>query len=182
MVDKVTSQDYADGINILIQNTKNTFKSAIVSRKNISKKITADRIIQLEEALKIAKELQIIERSTKMSNQQSVILTENENLQSKDPIYLAGTKAIQAEINALKNRTNSESFITGLRQLQQKVTSLDSIQVNAKDVRASQVDQKALPPEIRHSPKRKLIVLLGLLFGLIIAFFYLILSFIIRKE
>ena len=159
MVDKVTSQDYADGINILIQNTKNTFKSAIVS-KNISKKITADRIIQLEEALKIAKELQNIERSTKMSNQQSVILTENENLQSKDPIYLAGTKAIQAEINALKNRTNSESFITGLRQLQQKVTSLDSIQVNAKDVRASQVDQKALPPEIRHSPKRKLIVLL----------------------
>ena len=182
MVDKVTSQDYADGINILIQNTKNTFKSAIVSKKNISKKITADRIIQLEEALKIAKELQITERSNKISNQQSVILTENENLQSKDPIYLAGTKALQAEINALKSRTNSESFITGLRQLQQKVTSLDSIQVNAKDVRASQVDQKALPPEIRHSPKRKLIVLLGILFGLIIAFFYLLLSFIIKKE
>ena len=182
MVDKVTSQDYADSINILIKNAKNTFKYTIISKKNISKKITADRIIQLEEALRIAKELRIVERSNKVSNQQSVILSDDENLQSKDPIYLAGTKAIQAEIDALRSRTNGESFITGLRQLQQKVTSLDSIQVNAKDVRASQVDQKAIPPEVRYSPKRKLIVLLGVLFGLIISFFYLLISFIIKKE
>ena len=182
MVDKVTSQDYADGINILIQNTKNTFKSAIISKKNIAKQITADRIIQLEEALRIAEELRIIDRSNKISNQQSVILTENENIQSKDPLYLAGTKALQAEISALKSRTDDESFIVGLRQLQQKVKSLDSIKVDVKDVRAAQIDQKALPPEVRHSPKRKLIVFVGTFFGFVLAFFYLLFSFIFRKE
>lgn len=182
MVDKETSQDYADGINILIQNTKNTFKSTITSKKNISKQITADRIIQLEEALRIAKELQIIDRSNKGSNQQSVFLTENENIQSKDPLYLAGTKAIQAEISALKTRKDEESFIVGLRQLQQKVKSLDSITVDVNNVRAAQIDQKALPPEVRHSPKRKLIVFVGTFFGFVLAFFYLLFSFIFRKE
>ena len=70
----------------------------------------------------------------------------------------------------------------GLRQLQQKVKSLDSITVDVNNVRAAQIDQKALPPEVRHSPKRKLIVFVGTFFGFVLAFFYLLFSFIFRKE
>ena len=70
----------------------------------------------------------------------------------------------------------------GLRQLQQKVKSLDSIKVDVKDVRATQIDQKALPPEIRHSPKRKLIVFVGTFFGFILAFFYLLFSFLLNAS
>ena len=182
MVSKITARDFVDGINILIKNTKKTFESEITSKKNLALKITQDRIIQLEEALDIAIKLNIIDRDIGSSNQQSVVISEDESVHLRSPIYLYGVNALKAEISALKNRKNKDSFINGLRQLEQKVKSLESIRVNVSDVKATQIDQKAIPPEVRHSPKRKLIVLLGALFGFVIAFFYILLSFIIRRN
>ncbi len=182
MVSKITARDFVDGINILIKNTKKTFESEITSKKNLALKITQDRIIQLEEALDIAMKLNIIDRDVGSSNQQSVVISEDESVHLRSPIYLYGVNALKAEISALKNRKNKDSFINGLRQLEQKVKSLESIRVNVSDVKATQIDQKAIPPEVRHSPKRKLIVLLGTLFGFVIAFFYILFSFIIRRN
>ena len=182
MVSDLTTKDFVDGINILIRNTIKTFESEIISKKNLAIKITQDRIVQLEEALKIASDLGITEIQTSSTNQQSVILSEVESIHSKNPIYLYGTKALNAEILALKNRKKMDSFITGLRQLELKVKSLESITVNVADVRSAQVDQKAIPPEIRHSPKRKLIVILGTILGGFVAFVYILFSFIISRK
>ena len=182
MVSDITTKDFVDGINILIRNTKKTFESEIVSKKNLAIKITQDRIVQLEEALEIAKDLGITEIQSNPTNQQSVILSEDESIHSKNPIYFYGTKALNAEIAALKNRKNMDSFISGLRQLELKVKSLESITVNVADVRSAQVDQKALPPEMRHSPKRKLIVILGAILGGFIAFVYILFSFIFTRD
>ncbi len=182
MVSDITSKDFVDGINILIKNTKKTFESEIISKKNLERKITKDRIVQLEEALIIAKELGIHDREPGISNQQSVILSEDESMHSKNPIYLYGTKALSAEIRALQNRKNTDSFISGLRQLEQKVKSLETITVNVNDVKSSQLDQAASTPQIRHAPKRKLIVFLGTFMGGFAAFIYLILSFIFVRQ
>ena len=182
MVSDITTKDFVDGINILIRNTKKTFESEIISKKNLAIKITQDRIVQLEEALEIASSLGITEIQSNPTNQQSVILSEDESIHSKNPIYFYGTKALSAEIAALKNRKNMNSFISGLRQLELKVQSLESISVNVADVRSAQVDQKALPPEMRHSPKRKLIVILGAILGGFIAFVYILFSFMITRD
>ena len=182
MVNEITSQDYVDGINILISNTRNTISSEISGKKNLSEQVTQDRIVQLEEALQIALDLGITDRSTNLSNQQNVVLGDDESIQTKNPIYLYGSEALLAEINALKKRTNKDSFIRGLRQLEQKAKSLDSIKVQVKDVNTAQLDQKAITPENRYAPKRKLIVLLGLIFGSFIAFLYIIFSFFITRK
>ncbi len=182
MVSDLTTKDFVDGINILIRNTIKTFESEIISKKELAIKITQDRIVQLEEALKIASDLGITEIQTSSTNQQSVILSEVESMHSKNPIYLYGTKALKAEILALKNRKKMDSFITGLRQLELKVKSLESITVNVADVRSAQVDQKAIPPEIRYSPKRKLIVILGTILGGFVAFVYILFSFIVSRK
>ena len=182
MVNEITSQDYVDGVNILISNTRNTISSEISGKKNLSEQVTEDRIVQLEEALQIALDLGITDRSKNLSNQQNVILGDDDNIQSKNPIYLYGSEALLAEINALKKRTNKDSFIRGLRQLEQKVKSLDSIKVHVKDVNTTQLDQRAIVPQNRYAPKRKLIVLLGLIFGSFLAFLYIIFSFFITRK
>ena len=182
MASNLTSQNYVDGINVLIRNTKKTLESEVTSKKNIARQIKEDKIIQLEEALQIARDLNIIERERDVSAQQNVILADDESIQSKNPTYLYGTKALEAEIKALKRRTDDESFIIGLRQLQQKIKSLDSIQVNFNDVRSAQVDQRAVDPKIRHAPKRKLIVFLGTFLATFFAFAYFLLTYIFRRN
>ena len=182
MVNDITSQDFVDGVNISIANTRNTIFSEITSKKNLSQQVTEDRIIQLQEALQIAESLGITNRENNLSNQQNVILSEDESIQSKNPIYLYGSDALSAEISALKKRTNKDSFIVGLRQLEQKAQSLDSIKVNVKNVKTAQIDQKAISPESRHAPKRKLIVFLGLLFGGFISFIYILLTFFFNRK
>ena len=182
MVNDITSQDFVDGVNILISNTRNLVSSEITSKKNLSQQVTQDRIIQLQEALEIAKSLGIVSREKSLSNQQNVILSEDESIQSKNPIYLYGSDALSAEIAALKKRTNKDSFIIGLRQLEQEAKSLNSIKINVKSVKTAQVDQKAVSPESRHAPKRKLIVFLGLLLGTFIAFIYILFTFIVSRR
>ena len=138
--------------------------------------------MQLEEALIIARELGINDRESGISNQQNVILSKDESMHSKNPIYLYGTRALSAEIKALQNRKNTDSFISGLRQLEQKVKSLETITVKVSEVRSAQLDQEATVPQTRHAPKRKLIVLLGTFMGGFIAFIYLIFSFIFTRQ
>ncbi len=182
MVDKLTTQDYVDGINILISSSRKAILSEISSKKNLSDQVTQDRIVQLEEALQIAKELGINDRESNLSNQQNVILGDDENLHSKSPMYLYGTQALSAEIKALKKRTNSDSFITGLRQLEQRAKSLNSIRVDIADIQTVQIDQKAIAPKNRYAPKRKLIVFLGALLGSFLAFLYILLTFFVTRK
>ena len=182
MVNIITSQDFVDGVNVLLSNTKNTLLSEINSKKNLAEQIKQDRIVLLEEAFSIANDLNIIDREKSLSNQQNVILSKDENISSKTPLYLLGTKAIRSEINTLKNRNNSESFIPGFRQLQEKAKALDSIKVDAVSVRSAQIDQKAIVPINRHEPKRKLIVLLGLIAGFFISFLYVLSMFVVSRK
>ncbi len=182
MSNKLTSKELADSINELIQNTKNQLVGQALSKRNLAKKTMEDRIIQLEEALKIANQLNITERSSASSNQQSVILSDGENLVAEDPLYLIGSKALMVEIDAIKNRKSAESFIPGLRRIEQRIQSLDSIIVDGNLIKSAEIDQKAIAPSNRFAPKRKLIVLLGTSFGVFLAFIYLLISaFISRK-
>ena len=182
MVDKITTQDYVDGINVMIANSRNAILSAISSKKNLSAQVTQDRIVQLEEALRIAQRLGISDRENNRSNQQNVILSGDESMHSKTPLYLYGSEALSAEVNALKERTNSDSFIMGLRQLEQKAKTLDSIKIKVTDIKTVQIDQKAISPKTRHAPKRKLIVFLGILFGSFIAFIYILYTFFVTRK
>jgi chain length determinant protein (polysaccharide antigen chain regulator) len=182
MVNMKTSKNFTDGINQLINNTRNSLKAEINGRRLLAKRITDDRIKRLEEAYTIAQKLGIENRVIDMANSQNVILSDDKNLLSETPLYLYGTKSLRAEIDVLANRRSYDAFIPGLRSLEQKAEGLKNISVNPFDVRAAEIDQPAYPPSIRFTPKRKIIVLMGTILGIFVAFLYLLYLMVIRRQ
>ena len=168
---KKTSNELVNGANKLISNKRDSIQGEVDAKIKLARRITQDKIVQLEEALKIAERLNIVEMQINATNQQSVIMTDD-NLLNNNPLYLYGSKALKVEIETLSERISEDSFVPGLRSLQQQVDALDLIKVNPNAVKAAQVDQKALPTSVRHSPKRKLIVFLGLIFGIFLSLVY----------
>ena len=94
---------------------------------------------------------------------------------STTPLYYRGNKALNAEITTLKNRKSDDPFIVGLRDLQEKLTLLTSIEIEVEGMHSVTVDQAAYPPKNRIKPNRRLIVSLstvvGLFFGICLVFF-----------
>jgi len=75
------------------------------------------------------------------------------------------------EINRLKTRENDDPYIPQLRDLLNKIHSLESIEtniLNSTGISAVTVDTYARVPEQSIWPKRKMIVVLGIISGLLI--------------
>ena len=177
-----TSKELVDGANQLIMNKRHSILGETNAKLSLARSITQDRVIQLQEALKIAKELDITEMEINSTSHQSVIMSDD-NVVNNIPLYLYGTKALNVEIQTLLDRKSEESFVPGLRQLQQRAAALDDIKVKYHTVRAAQIDQEAIPTNKRFAPKRKLIVFLGGVLGVFIALLYLLtLSTITRRK
>ena len=166
-----TSRELINGANKLLSNKRDSVQSQVDSKISLARRITQDRIVQLEEALIIAEKLNIVEMKINTTNQQSVIMSDD-NVHNNSPLYLYGSKALKVEIETLSQRKSEESFVPGLRVLQQQVAALNIVKVDPTAVIAAQIDQKALPTSDRYSPKRKLIVFLGAIFGTFIALLY----------
>lgn len=179
-----TSLELVNGVNKLIQQKRDTVVSEISSKILLANQITQDRITQLEEALIIAKKLSIEEISFTGASQQNVVISDTNLFNNNQPLYLFGTRALKVEINTLKKRSSEEPFISGLRQLQVKASSLSSIVIDPTEVRAAQIDQQAIPTDKRFAPKRKLIVFLGAVFGVFLSLIYIFYKsiFLIRRS
>jgi chain length determinant protein (polysaccharide antigen chain regulator) len=79
------------------------------------------------------------------------------------------------EITILKNRKSDDPFIVGLRDLQEKLALLRTLEFDKEKLRAVHIDQAAYPPKSAIKPNRRLIVSLvtvvGLFSGIFLAFF-----------
>ena len=185
-VEKGTAEELAVSINRSLENSRSLLLASIESKRNLAKKNTLDRITNLEEALLIAQELGITARADSVNALQTVTISDENNSADQNnmtPLYLMGSDAISAEINSLKNRKSVDPFITGLRLLQERAESLRLTKINPSDIQSAQIDQLAIIPENRFKPKRKLIVILGTVFGFIIFLTYIFInSFVIRVE
>jgi len=168
-------------IKLLVGNLKATINSQVASLKiRISSKRTVykqrreDQLESLKEDYQIAKSLNITEHlfvprventskyatSTVLNGISNRLSNEN-NLSS----YMKGTKVLQAEISALKNRKSDDFKITGLRDLQEKLTRLESIKINDDNLQSVIVDKKASIDVMPIRPNRKLIAIYSLILG-----------------
>ena len=169
-VQRKTANELVNGVNRLLANKNDSIEGAVSAKISLARANTQDRIVQLKEALGIAEKLDIVEMQI-ANNQQSVIMSDD-NLLNSNPLYLYGTKALRVEIQTLLDRKSEESFVPGLRVLQQEVQALNKIKLLPGSVKVAQIDQKAMPSDVRHSPKRKLIVFLGTVFGIFLSLVY----------
>jgi chain length determinant protein (polysaccharide antigen chain regulator) len=183
MVLKDTAGELTRAVNTTIMKRINSYEANIEAKKNLAKIIKLDNIARLKEALNIAKQLNIDEIKIVADNTTIVNMEDENTVDSNNKLYLYGVNAIEAEIRSLQSRLSEDPFTSGLRALEQKIETLKQIKINENDVKPATVDQSAIAPSVRSEPKRKLIVILGTAFGILLAFLYLVIKlFIFRKN
>ena len=180
MVERETSRRIVDGVNTSIENYRKKLQSAIDSHKVQAKQIRSDNITRLEEALLIAEALDIIKPSNAHLTNQTIIMdagaTSGPTQITEMPLYLFGVDALKTQIEILQTRITDDPFIPNLRSLEAELNTTSLVKVNYTDVRVAEIDQKALAPKRKYSPRRSLMIILGLFFGIVISFFYLLVA------
>ena len=169
MANKETINQLVNNLQASINSKIKNLKINISSKRSIYKKRREDELGRLEEAYQIAKKLGIHDHlfvpnvdaiSAELDNISNRLSNAN-NLSS----YMKGTKVLQAEINALKNRKSDDIHIDGLRDLQEQLTRLESIKIDKSKLQTVTVDKKAVVDIEPIRPQRKLIVILSLILG-----------------
>ena len=172
--------------------------------------LNADKIVQLLEALKLAKSLGIVKNQITMNKDNSNAVIQTYNI----PGYLKGTEAIQAEISALqkrvdlkafhsevrnleeslnlaktdekievlKNRVNDDPFIEGIRNLQETMAYLSNVEINPATVQVARIDQVAVEPVSAVKPKKALIAAVALVLGGMLGVFIALIRSAVRKR
>jgi len=154
---------------------KITLEQTIASKRAMAAKRRSDEVARLSEALLIAQALNIT------TAESSSLLRDVDFSQSQgsNPIALfsQGSNTLQAQIAALKSRKTDDPYISGIRGLQEQLVTLNNklLAIN-DDFKVVRIDQQAYRPDSPIKPKKRLIValggVLGLMLGIFAAFFF----------
>lgn len=137
-----------------IQQEINTLKLIAKMRRN-------DRLIRLKEALVVAESVGLASPpviSGQIAQQLSAFM-------DGDLMYMRGSKALRAEIEALESRASDDPFIPALRNLEERYNLLTAFQVSSENVAVSRPDGAVLTPDEPIKPKKVLVLVLGVLLG-----------------
>ncbi len=118
------------------------------------------QIVKLLEQKAIAEKLKIIEMPTKWG--------------AGVPGYARGVKALNAEINTLRQRKNILFFVPGLKALQKHLKTLDKINLDKVQIHTLQAGTTLVvrkPPKPAPELIVKLGIIAGLMLGIFLAFF-----------
>lgn len=163
MANKQTTRQLVRNLQSNIDSKIKSLKINISSKRSIYKQRREDELGRLQEAFQTAKSLGIHEFNSVTS-----MPSKNNNLSiymQEKKIYMQGTKTLQAEIKALKNRKSDDIHIDGLRDLQEELTRIEAIKIDKNKLQTIIVDKKADVSIEPIRPNRKLIVILSLILG-----------------
>ena len=175
---------------IEVQNQRDLEIRNAIERKLAANKLQIERLTQtyerrlsedlaiLEEALSIATELGIT------TNQSGVFLAEGQGrLQEANTLYLKGSALLSAEIEALKERLNDSRFLRQVRLLEEEnETLLDLQAIELPTGQIVKVDKPVSVPQYASAPNKKLIVVLAIVLGGMIAVLYVLIRNAIRNR
>jgi len=170
MVNTKTKHELIELVEDKVNSLKTSIQYEITGLRLLGERKLLDRIAIFEEALWVAKELGIVHRDDagalpeSLRNEPGFGVVVNT---AGNPLYLRGTRELQAEIDMLKKRKNYDPFITNLRDREVKLAELDQINIDATKVNVVRIDKAAFAPQGPIKPKRMLIVALGIMVGLI---------------
>lgn len=144
----------------------NDLDQQISMPRESARKQREDRIAQLTEALSIARSVNI-EKPPIISNSLSAEVSAG---MDDSLTYMRGSKALEAEIETLRNRTSDDAFITNLRQRQEQLLLLRKFDIDASAIQVYRQDGGVESPDAPIKPKKLLIIVLGLMLGLVVGF------------
>lgn len=142
----------------------NNLDRQIKSAQETGRKQREDRIAQLKEALTIAKSIGL---------QQPPIITGDISKEVSANMdgaltYMRGSEALTAEINNLERRTSDDPFIGRLRERQAAFEFYRSLVIDPATIEVYRQDGGVELPDTPVSPKKALIIALGVLAGLVL--------------
>lgn len=148
---------------------------ATVKANNLEQQITAslesarkqreDQIIQLSEALRVAKSIGL-EKPPIISN---TLSSEVSAGMDGSLMYMRGTKALEAEIENLRNRVSDDPFVNNLRQRQEALAFYRTLQIDPGIIQVYRQDGAIESPDKPVHPKKLIVVILSFLLGFSLA-------------
>ncbi|MCO7634498.1 Wzz/FepE/Etk N-terminal domain-containing protein [Pseudomonas guariconensis] len=156
---------------------------ATVKADNLEQQITAalesarkqreDQIIQLTEALRVAKAIGL-ESPPIISN---TLSSEVSAGMDGSLMYMRGSKALEAEIDNLRKRTSDGPFIKDLRQQQEALAFYRSLQIEKGVIQVYRQDGAIESPDRPVKPKRLIIITIGIVMGFGLGLLFAILQY-----
>jgi chain length determinant protein (polysaccharide antigen chain regulator) len=145
-------------------------EALIAGKRQIAAVSREDRMAVLHEAYRVAEQLGIEDGAggTQLARPiEGGVAVNTVQL----PLYSRGTRALGAEIDALKARESNDPFIPGLRELQDELGVLIALQVDKSQLRPMSLDQPAYAAKKPVKPKRLLVALGAVVAGLMLGVF-----------
>lgn len=172
LIDQKTIMAQTQAFSIKVERAKDSLLKRIQSLRATEQSRRLDTIARLEEAAVVAEKLGLIEGLDHPEIFHEQVKMDGMNLSfslQEMPLYLRGSRALQAEMDVLKQRKGDDPFIPELRSLQEEYNFLSSVRQDVENIHAMRLDRAAVADERPIKPKRKLIVVLGFVLGFLFA-------------
>ena len=167
---KRTIHQLSSDVNAAIQSEIDQVRYQLSSKLKFSEQRRRDRIVNLGEALSIAKTLGIKDTSTfpRMADKTQAGLAVNT---AQVPLYMRGADALETEIAVLKARKSDEPFIAGFRDLQERRAFLEDISIDTDALSAVTIDASAKTPYRAEKPRKLFLIFVAAALGFLISIF-----------
>ncbi|VXC26419.1 regulator of length of O-antigen component of lipopolysaccharide chains [Pseudomonas sp. 9AZ] len=174
----------------LTEMLENAERELAVQARNIEQQIKSeqvgaksrrdDRIVQLQEALKVAEAIGLDNPPVitgRVSNESELSAFMDGSL-----MYMRGTKALRAEMQVLVERLSDDPFVPELRELEAKYQVFSSVSINPEKVAVFRQDGDIEVPDQPIKPKKALVLVLGVLLGGVLGVFAALIRLILIKR
>ncbi|WP_210397605.1 LPS O-antigen chain length determinant protein WzzB [Motiliproteus sediminis] len=164
-----TASSLTSDLGSRLRQSKSQIAEEIASKRALAEAKRLDRIARLEEAYRIAQAIGLIGYGSAVRGDNGIMTI---NVQSSsDQLFTRGTEALAAEISVLESRKSDDAFIPELRSLQESLNQLNAVSVPSDSVQAARIDMAASVPDSPVKPKKKLLVAVGGILGLVFGVF-----------
>ncbi|TCK18098.1 chain length determinant protein (polysaccharide antigen chain regulator) [Thiogranum longum] len=168
--DKRTVRQLVNDVNSAIRSEIDGIQRQMDSKLKLAAQRRFDRINQLREALRIAKETAATGASVSPvvpgKKQPNIVVSTGQM-----PLYMRGEEALKAEISVLESRKSDEPFIPALRNLQERKAFLDGALIDAGQLSSITIDMAARVPYKAEKPRKSFVFLLASVLGLMFGIF-----------
>ncbi|MGM7280375.1 Wzz/FepE/Etk N-terminal domain-containing protein [Pseudomonas guariconensis] len=136
----------------------------INASRESARKQREDQISKLSEALMVARSIGLVKPPIITNGLSKELSAGMEGALT----YMRGSKALEAEINNLRNRPSDDPFIENLREKQEELNFYRSLRIDPAVVQVYRQDGALESPDRPVSLSKYLIVLLGVISGIIV--------------
>ncbi len=142
--------------------------------------VREDRVARLQEALRIAGALglsapQVVAGKTYADSELGAFV-------DGELMYMRGTRALEAELQALTERKSDDPFIKELRDLQTQLAFLKGIDVDPDNVAVFTLDRAAEVPQTPTNPRKALILAIGVIIGGMLGVFVALIRGLVKRR